>query len=95
MTSAFLFEARQAIAYHAARPAHTSRPVLHHSPLTIVLLVPKPASQENTRILLEDYAPALDDEGQRVCNVVCTEPRCMSHLIDDLLTLSRLDCEES
>lgn len=43
-----------------------------------------------SRILLEDYAEALDDEGRRILNVVCKESQRMGRLIDDLLAFSRL-----
>lgn len=43
-----------------------------------------------TRILLEDHAEILDQDGKRVCNVIRTNTRKMGQLIDDLLTFSRL-----
>src|SRR5271157_658925 len=43
-----------------------------------------------TNILLEDYEPALDAEGKRVCGVISHEAQRMGKLIDDLLTFSRL-----
>jgi PAS domain S-box-containing protein len=43
-----------------------------------------------TRILVEDYEPALGEEGKRVCNVISTETVRMGMLIDDLLAFSRL-----
>ena len=42
------------------------------------------------RILGEDYGAALDDEGQRVLGVICSEAKRMGQLIDDLLAFSRL-----
>ncbi len=42
------------------------------------------------RILTEDYASHLDAEGKRVCAVIHENTVKMSHLIDDLLALSRL-----
>lgn len=42
------------------------------------------------RILLEDYGSKLDNEGLRVCNVITTNVRKMSKLIDDLLSFSRI-----
>jgi PAS domain S-box-containing protein len=47
-----------------------------------------------TRILLEDYEPALDEEGKRVCAVISREAQHMGQLIDDLLALSRLGRKE-
>ena len=41
-------------------------------------------------ILLEDYAPILDDEGKRLLNVIITNANKMGYLIDDLLAFSRL-----
>jgi light-regulated signal transduction histidine kinase (bacteriophytochrome) len=43
-----------------------------------------------SRILLEDYAGKLDDEGLRYLNVVCKNTKQMGQLIDDLLAFSRL-----
>jgi len=43
-----------------------------------------------TRILDEDYAQVLDDEGRRVLGVISKESQRMGQLIDDLLTFSRL-----
>ena len=43
-----------------------------------------------TQILIEDYAPKLDDEGRRVLNVVVNNARRMAKLIDDLLDFSRV-----
>ncbi len=42
-----------------------------------------------SRILLEDCAPALDSEAQRLLNVVRSNTVKMAQLIDDLLTFSR------
>lgn len=42
------------------------------------------------RILIEDYATKIDDEGHRVCGVIQTEAVRMGRLIDDLLSFSRL-----
>src|SRR5271157_4667868 len=47
-----------------------------------------------TNILLEDYEPALDAEGKRVCGVISSESQRMGKLIDDLLTFSRLSRTE-
>jgi PAS domain S-box-containing protein len=41
------------------------------------------------RILLEDHAPRLDDEGRRVAGVISDSARRMGQLIDDLLEFSR------
>ncbi len=43
-----------------------------------------------TNILLEEYEPVLDTEGQRICGVISHEARRMGLLIDDLLSFSRL-----
>ena len=40
-------------------------------------------------ILVEDYGPGLDDEGNRLLQVVCDEAARMGRLIDDLLEFSR------
>lgn len=42
------------------------------------------------RILMDDYAPSLDDEGRRICGVIRDNAARMGQLIEDLLTLSRL-----
>jgi len=43
-----------------------------------------------TQMLIEDYEDDLDAEGQRLLNVVYESAQRMGHLIDDLLSLSRL-----
>ncbi|MBX7258630.1 MAG: PAS domain-containing protein [Candidatus Hydrogenedentes bacterium] len=43
-----------------------------------------------TRILLEDHGEALDEEGKRVCSVICESTGRMGQLIDNLLDFSRL-----
>ena len=43
-----------------------------------------------SKILLEDYAQCLDDEGRRVLGVICTNTEKMGQLIDDILAFSRL-----
>lgn len=43
-----------------------------------------------TNILLEDYKSFLDEEGKRVCAVICNETRRMGQLIDDLLAFSHI-----
>jgi PAS domain S-box-containing protein len=42
-----------------------------------------------SRLILEEYAPRLDTEGQRLLNVISSEGLRMSQLIDDLLTFCR------
>jgi PAS domain S-box-containing protein len=41
------------------------------------------------RILEEDYQPHMDEEGQRICNVIKSSSEKMGRLIDDLLAFSR------
>ncbi len=43
-----------------------------------------------SRILLEDHYEKLNDEGKRVCKVICDSAKHMGQLIDDLLAFSRL-----
>lgn len=43
-----------------------------------------------SRILEEDYAPKLDEEGKHTIGVIRGEAQRMGHLIDDLLSFSRL-----
>jgi len=45
-------------------------------------------------ILLEDYAPSLDDEGKRLLNIIISNANRMGFLIDDLLSFSRLGRQE-
>ena len=45
-------------------------------------------------ILLEDYAPSLDAEGQRLLKVIIDSANKMGDLIDDLLAFSRLGRQE-
>jgi len=54
------------------------------------LRAPLRAINGYTRILLEDYAEPLDEEGKRVCQVIIGETQRMGKLIDDLLAFSRL-----
>lgn len=54
------------------------------------LRTPLRAIDGYTRILIEDYEPHLDAEGQRVCAVIRDNTRRMARLIDDLLAFSRL-----
>jgi PAS domain S-box-containing protein len=42
------------------------------------------------RILTDEYRQQLDDQGQRVLDVVCTEAQRMGRLIDDLLNFCRI-----
>jgi PAS domain S-box-containing protein len=58
------------------------------------LRAPLRAINGYTRILLEDYAEILDEEGKRVCNVINAETQRMGKLIDDLLSFSRLSRKE-
>lgn len=58
------------------------------------LRAPLRAINGYTRILVEDYGSALDQEGMRVCNVITAETRRMGTLIDDLLSFSRLSRKE-
>lgn len=54
------------------------------------LRAPLRALQGFARILEEDYAPALDDYGHHVIQVLIDSAHGMAHLIDDLLELSRV-----
>ena len=45
-------------------------------------------------ILLEDYAPLLDDEGKRLLRIIIANANKMGTLIDDLLAFSRLGRQE-
>ncbi len=47
-----------------------------------------------SQILIEDYAPKLDDEGNRVLSVIINNAKKMGQLIDDLLEFSRLGRQE-
>jgi two-component system sensor histidine kinase/response regulator len=47
-----------------------------------------------SRVLLEDYTDKLDEEGQRVLNVIRDNTGKMGQLIDDLLAFSRLGRQE-
>ncbi len=58
------------------------------------LRTPLRAIDGYTRILREEYADQLDDEGRRLLNVVYDSAQTMGDLIDDLLTLSRLGRRE-
>jgi light-regulated signal transduction histidine kinase (bacteriophytochrome) len=54
------------------------------------LRAPLRAIDGYTRILEEDYAASLDDEGRRVCTVIRTQTKQTGQLIDELLAFSRL-----
>lgn len=43
-----------------------------------------------TRILTEDHSEGLGEDGQRVCKIIRENTHKMGHLIDDLLSFSRL-----
>jgi light-regulated signal transduction histidine kinase (bacteriophytochrome) len=47
-----------------------------------------------SRVLLEDYADRLDDEGKDSLNRICAASRRMGMLIDDMLKLARVSREE-
>jgi PAS domain S-box-containing protein len=47
-----------------------------------------------TRILIEEYAPSLDEEGRRLLDIVRQNTEKMGQLIDGLLALSRLGREK-
>jgi len=47
-----------------------------------------------TRILTEDYGNHLDEEGQRICQVILNSSEKMGRLIDDLLAFSRFGRSE-
>jgi PAS domain S-box-containing protein len=46
------------------------------------------------RVLLEDHAPQLDDDAKRVTGIIRKNTQKMGHLIDDLLSFSRLGRQE-
>jgi light-regulated signal transduction histidine kinase (bacteriophytochrome) len=58
------------------------------------LRTPLRAIDGYARILKEDHADQLDDEGRRLLNVIYDSAQTMGTLIDDLLTLSRLGRRE-
>jgi len=47
-----------------------------------------------SEMIVSDYAPKLDEEGQRMINIIMANARKMGQLIDDLLNLSRLGRKE-
>ena len=58
------------------------------------LRTPLRAIDGYTRILKEEHADQLDEEGRRLLDTVCESTQTMGDLIDDLLTLSRLGRRE-
>lgn len=54
------------------------------------LRAPLRAVDGYTRLLQEDYAPHLDEEGRRFLTVIRNESQRMAQLIDDLLAFSRI-----
>ena len=47
------------------------------------------------RMMIEDYAAQLDDNGRRMLNVIRDEALRMGHLIDDLLAFSRISRQQT
>ena len=47
-----------------------------------------------TQIFVENYGEKLDDEGRRIASIIRTSTLQMGHLIDDLLSFSRLGRQE-
>jgi light-regulated signal transduction histidine kinase (bacteriophytochrome) len=58
------------------------------------LRAPLRAINGYTNILVEDYRPLLDEEGQRICGIISRETKQMGRLIDDLLSFSRMGRRE-
>lgn len=58
------------------------------------LRAPLRAIDGYTRILLEEYGNRLDDEGQRLIDVITNNAKKMGQLIDDLLDFSRFGRKE-
>ena len=54
------------------------------------LRVPLCAISGYSAMLKRDYEPKLDDEANRIINVIVEKTKMMSQLIDDLLTFSRM-----
>lgn len=54
------------------------------------LRAPLRTVQGFTKILLEDYGNALDDEGRRLCSIISSGASKMGMLIDDLLNFSKV-----
>jgi light-regulated signal transduction histidine kinase (bacteriophytochrome) len=48
-----------------------------------------------SRMVAEDYAERLDEEGRRKLGVICSETQRMGRLIDDLLAFSRLGRQQT
>jgi PAS domain S-box-containing protein len=58
------------------------------------LRAPLRAIDGYTNILVEDHEQSLDEEGKRVCAVICSETKRMGQLIDDLLSFSHISHAE-
>jgi light-regulated signal transduction histidine kinase (bacteriophytochrome) len=58
------------------------------------LRAPLRAIEGFSKILLEDYADKIDEEGQRYLKILDSSSRKMTRLLDDLLRLSRLGRQE-
>jgi len=58
------------------------------------LRAPLRAIRGYTKILMEDYAPALEDDAKKIMTGVASNAERMSHLIDDLLQFSRMGKKE-
>lgn len=58
------------------------------------LRAPLRAIEGFSKILLEDYAERIDEEGQRYLKILESSGRKMTRLLDDLLQLSRLSQQE-
>jgi len=58
------------------------------------LRTPLRAVNGYANMLLQDYAPALDDEGKRMLHNITESANRMGNLIDDLLSFSRLNLQD-
>ena len=58
------------------------------------LRAPLRAIDGYTNILVEDYGQSLDEEGKRVCAVICSETKRMGQIIDDLRSFSHISHAE-